>query len=40
MDSNTRKKRYGLFSLPGSNALGDDSKCYIPKVHKGPDGKV
>jgi len=29
-----------LFSLPGANALGDDSKKYIPKCHKKPDGTV
>ena len=32
--------RFGLFSLPGALVLGDDSKKYIPKSHKGPDGKV
>ena len=32
--------RFGLFSLPGSNALGDDSKKYMPKNHKQANGSV
>ena len=38
--NNVNRRRFGLFSLPGANALGDDSKHYIPPNHKKPDGSV
>ena len=32
--------RFGLFSLPGSNSLGDNSKHYIPPRNRQKDGSV